>query len=297
MQGNNQLTKLPLALSAASELPVALDPDNGPCVLGIDAAWTAHQPSGISLVQRTTSGWSCLAIAPSYEAFIAQASGQGWDPEQKATGSRPDPAALLQASKQLAGAELSCVSVDMPLATTPITRRRAADTAISSRFGPKGCAVHSPSAERPGAIADQLRAEYAALGYPLHTNGSDQAFPALIECYPHVALLALLKRNYRVPYKVSRSGKYWKAENLTRSERIERLLEQFQAIKDGLDEHIKGIPELIPEPSDVTTLASLKPVEDILDGLICAWIGIEHLQGRTVGLGDDSAAIWIPQQL
>ena len=269
----------------------------GCCVLGIDAAWTAHQPSGIALVQNTVSGWSYLAIAPSYEAFIAQASGQGWDAEQKATGSRPDPAALLQASKQLAGAELSCVSVDMPLATTPITRRRAADTAISSRFGPKGCAVHSPSAERPGAIADQLRTDFAALGYPLHTNGRDQAFPALIECYPHVALLALLKRNYRVPYKVSRSGKYWKAENLTRSERIKRLLEQFQAIKDGLDEHIKGVPDLIPEPSDVTTLASLKPAEDMLDGLICAWIGIEHLQGRTVGLGDDTAAIWIPQQL
>ncbi len=48
----------------------------------------------------------------------------------------------------------------MPLATTPITNRRAADTAISSRFGPKGCAVHSPSAERPGAMADQLRADF-----------------------------------------------------------------------------------------------------------------------------------------
>ena len=264
------------------------------CILGIDAAWTAHQPSGIALVQNTVSGWSCLAIAPSYEAFIAQASGQGWDPEQKATGSRPDPAALLQESKQLAGAELSCVSVDMPLATTPITRRRAADTAISSRFGPKGCAVHSPSAERPGAIADQLRADFAALGYPLQTNGNKQAAPALIECYPHVALLALLKRDYRVPYKMSRSGQYWKAEKLTRSERIERLLEQFRAIKAGLDLHISGIPEFIPEPSEVSTLASLKPVEDMLDGLICAWIGIEHLEGRTVGLGDDTAAIWVP---
>ena len=239
---------LSLALSAASELPVALDPDNGPCVLGIDAAWTAHQPSGISLVQRTTSGWSCLAIAPSYEAFIAQASGQGWDPEQKATGSRPDPAALLQASKQLAGAELSCVSVDMPLATTPITRRRAADTAISSRFGPKGCAVHSPSAERPGAIADQLRAEFAALGYPLHTNGSDQAFPALIECYPHVALLALLKRNYRVPYKVSRSGKYWKAENLTRSERINGCSSNSKPSKTALMNTSKGSRTSSPSP-------------------------------------------------
>ena len=112
-----------------------------------------------------------------------------------------------------------------------------------------------------------------------------------------MALLALLDLNYRVPYKVSRSGKYWKAENLARSERIERLLDQFQDIKAGLEAHICGIPEFIPEPSEVTTLASLKPVEDMLDGLICAWIGIEHLQGRTVGLGDDSAAIWVPQQL
>ena len=272
-------------------------PNNGPCVLGIDAAWTAHQPSGIALVQNTGSGWSCLAVAPSYEAFIAQASGQPWDPQQKATGSRPDPAALLQASQQLAGAEVSCVSVDMPLATSPITSRRAADTAISSRFGPKGCAVHSPSTERPGAIADQLRADFAALGYRLYTNGSEQSAPALIECYPHVDLLALLKRDYRVPYKVSRSGRYWKAEKLTCSERIERLLEQFQAIKTGLNQHISGIPDFIPAPYEVSTLASLKSVEDMLDGLICAWIGIEHLEGRTVGLGDDTAAIWVPQQL
>ena len=273
------------------------DPVNGPCVLGIDAAWTAHQPSGIALVQNTASGWNCLAIAPSYEAFIAQASGQAWDPEQKATGSRPDPAALLQASKQLTGAEVSCVSVDMPLATSPITSRRAADTTISSRFGPKGCAVHSPSAERPGAMADQLRADFDALGVPLHNSGSDQATPSLIECYPHVALLALLKRDYRVPYKVSRSGKYWKAEKLTRSERIERLLDQFRAIRSGLEACISGIPDFIPELSEVKTIASLKPVEDMLDGLICAWVGIEHLEGRTVGLGDDTAAIWVPQTL
>ena len=64
----------------------------------------------------------------------------------------------------------------------------------------------------------ELRADFAALGYPLHTSGSEQSAPALIECYPHVALLALLQRDYRVPYKVSRSGQYW---------RLARLLEQF----------------------------------------------------------------------
>ena len=44
------------------------------------------------------------------------------------------------------------------------------------------------------------------------------------------------------------------------------------------------------------TLTSLKPVEDMLDALICAWIGIEHLENRTVGLGDSTAAIWVPDQ-
>ena len=62
-----------------------------------------------------------------------------------------------------------------------------------------------PTVKRPGAIADQLRADFAALGVS-HTNASKQTTPALIECYPHVALLALLKRDYRVPYKVSRSN-------------------------------------------------------------------------------------------
>ena len=71
-------------------------------------------------MQRTTTGWSCLAVATSYEAFIAQASGRAWDPGQKATGSSPDPETLLQASQQLTGSDVSCVSVDMPLATTAI---------------------------------------------------------------------------------------------------------------------------------------------------------------------------------
>ena len=44
-------------------------------------------------------------------------------------------------------------------------------------------------------------------------------------------------------------------------------------------------------------MTSLKPVEDMLDALICAWIGIEHLEGRTAGLGDATAAIWVPANL
>ena len=266
-------------------------------VLGIDAAWTAHQPSGVALVQRKGRHWQCRALAPSYDSFLGFASGQPQDPATKARGSEPDPKALLQASQQLTGQPVSCVSVDMPLATTPITGRRAADNAVSSRFGPRGCAVHSPSAQRPGAIADRLRGNLATLGCVLHTTSANRELPALIEVYPHVALLALLEREYRVPYKVSRSLQYWRSEQLSPAERITRLLQEFRAIRAGLDQHIAAIPLMIPEASEVKTLASLKPIEDMLDALVCAWMGIEHLQGRSSGLGDSGAAIWVPTSL
>ena len=100
-----------------------------------------------------------------------------------------------------------------------------------------------------------------------------------------------------MPNKVNGSGQHWKAGQLSRSERIERLLEQYQAIKVGLDEHINSISGVIPGPSEVMMRASLKPVEGMLDGLVCAWVSIKHLEGPPVELGNDTAAIWIPQAL
>ena len=83
----------------------------------------------------------------------------------------------------------------------------------------------------------------------------------------------------------------------TVAERIRRLLAEFTAIHQALSQCISAIPLTLPQPHEVTTLSSLKPVEDMLDALICAWIGIEHLEGRTVGLGYATAAIWVPQAL
>lgn len=189
-------------------------------VLGIDAAWTAHQPSGVALVEQSGESSRCLAVAPSYNSFLTLAEGIPVDWQGRPHGSIPEMAALLAAAERIGGRPVDLIAFDMPLSTEPISARRAADRQVSQLFGGRGCAVHSPTAQRPGAIADDIRATLQKLGYPLHVVGDAQGQKGLIEVYPHVALLALLQLPFRFPYKVSRSLQYWKSERLSAAGRI-----------------------------------------------------------------------------
>lgn len=264
-------------------------------MLGIDAAWTAHQPSGVALVKHNSEGWSCVALAPSYASFLALANGTAIDWSARAHGDRPNMAALLEASERLAGRPVDLLAFDVPLSTEPVRSRREADRQVSQQFGNRGCAVHSPMPQRPGTIADDIRESLQRRGYGLRTAMNQSVAGAVIEVYPHVALLALLNRHYRLPYKVSRSQQYWKTEALSVQQRIERLLIQFQLIHAALAQKISGIDLPLPHPGQIQALAALKPLEDCLDALVCAWVGMENLQGRTRPLGDVSAAIWCPE--
>jgi predicted RNase H-like nuclease len=267
---------------------------DGSTVLGIDAAWTEGQPSGVALVQLQSGRWRCLAIAPSYRTFEDLAAGIPLDWGKRPRGSKPSMARLLAAAQKLAGSAVELLAVDMPLATEAINGRREADREVSSVFGSRGCSVHSPGRDRPGRLADHIRSELQVLGYELQTATIHHRGPGVMEVYPHVALLALLQRHYRLPYKVSRSLQYAKGEALSRQERIRRLLVEFRRIDAALQRQIDGMALPLPDAEQVTALAALKPWEDCLDALICAWVGIEHLRGRTRGLGDSSAAIWCP---
>ena len=270
-------------------------PAAGALVLGIDAAWTRHHPSGMALVQKLDQGWRCLAVAPSDAGFLALAEGGRIDWSQKAEAGEASMEALLAAAARLGGRPVDLIAVDMPLSSEPIRARRVADREVSRLFGSRGCAVHSPTKERPGRLADDLRSTLAERGYRLQTADDPAATAGLLEVYPHVALLALLQRDFRLPYKVSRSSQYWREERPTIRTRIERLLQAFGAIHRALDQKIAGITLPLPAAEQVPSLAALKPLEDSLDALICAWVGIEHLHGRTLGLGDSTAAIWCPE--
>ena len=261
-------------------------------ILGIDAAWTEAEPSGVALIQGEGADWDLVCVAPSYDAFVAAGRGTpvDWNAE-RFDGSRPDVEQLLEAARALAAAEPCVVAVDMPMATVPITQRRTADSAISRTFGGRGCSTHSPSSARPGPLGAGLTSQLNAAGFPLATAaGLTEDLPRAIEIYPHPALLFLLRCDRRVPYKVARSSRYWPGSSVT--ERISRLLHQFERIHGALGSVLRGSP--LPLPSIERRLSRLKRFEDALDALVSAWVGSCYATGNASSYGDATAAIWVP---
>ena len=197
------------------------------------------------------------------------------------------------AEELLDGEPVTAISVDMPMSKVPITKRRASDSAVSKKFGGKGCSVHSPSSSKPGKISDQMLEPLVARGYNLAVSKDCKREASIIEVYPHPALLNLLDLDFRLPYKVSNSLKFWPGTSI--NERADRLIAKFNCIYAGLTCVIQGIPNFLPTAPYKGSLASLKRYEDALDALICAWVGACYLDGHAVPYGDDTAAIWVPE--
>lgn len=241
-------------------------------VLGIDAAWTPNGSSGIAFVVPQGRGWRCAHVS----SFVAP------------TGSPTDSPLIRSLLRSRAGRP-AVVAIDIPLSRKSITGRRQADDCVSKEYGGRKCAVHSPTATRPGAISLRTVRGWEADGYQLATT--DRAVgSALIEVYPHTGLLSLLKCKERFPYKVARARTFWKGDTHVRTG---RLLMAFRQILDALERDIEGIDITLPNASQTST-RELKEVEDQLDALVCAWTAIQHIKGRTSALGDASAAIWVP---
>ena len=262
-------------------------------VLGIDAAWTVAQPSGVALLVEGRRRWRCAGVAPSYAAFLGLAAGEPVDWERRAgPGSSPPVAALLAAARALApGCDVAVAAVDMPLAARAIEARRPCDDALSRRFAWYGLGVHSPSPERPGRVSVALRRGFARAGFRLATTRKLDGARHLLEVYPHTALLALLDLDYRLPYKLARARRYWPAAS--RDERRARLLAAWSRILRALRRKLAGAALALPPAAAPTS--RLKRFEDALDALLCAWTGVEFLAGRAAALGDATAAIWSPE--
>jgi len=178
------------------------------------------------------------------------------------------------------------------MARGPILGRRCADREVSGAFGGRGCSTHSPSPERPGLLSEQLRDGFQERGFHLATSVDALTSHALIETYPHPALLSLMNSDYRVPYKVHNTTKYWPDDDMPT--RMNKLLDALRSIRGEFSSEIDGIEFEIPESSK--RFSDLKQIEDRIDALVCAWVGILVLGGEAEPYGDKTAAIWLPQR-
>lgn len=268
-------------------------------ILALDAAWTSTQPSGVALIQKQSdsSNWRCVAVAPSYEDFFGLVDNQPIDWfASRIEGTVPNVPRLLKTASTLVHDSIDLVTVDMPMSTEPILARRVADDAVSREFGNRWCSAHTPNINRPGELGACMSRAFFNCGYQLATVATLNAQTNhLVEVYPHPALLSLLRKDRRVPYKVSKSRKYWPQFNVR--QRIEALLDEFYTIHFAISQKFDGLDLNLPASHDIPTLSKLKRFEDALDALVCAWVGVEYLERRTVALGDEAAAIWCPNDV
>ncbi len=257
-------------------------------VLGIDAAWTATEPSGVALAVETKDGWRLATVDASYGHFLERRDGADLG-LGRPRGATAEAARLIAAVSRLVGQAPDCVAIDMPVGPQPITGRRACDNAISRRYGGRKAAVHSPNAVRPGPISDALRAGFAALGFPVCL-----APPAhgLIEVYPHAALIEFMSEKERRPYKAAKTTTYW--PGLPIDQRHRKLRGVWARIVEALDSRIAGTAAALPVPPEGVRGWALKAFEDKLDAVVCAAVAIAALSGEAVSHGDADGAIWVP---
>jgi len=254
-------------------------------ILGIDAAWTTKNPTGVALLSKNGK---LVTAAPSYSSFLDLSDGVDVDWSRPASPEEGIDAVLLAAARLLPNDPVNVIAIDMPVSKSPITGRRNCDQVVSKDFGANGCGTHSPSLKRPGIVSQRFSAAMDKAGFNLATASESHKGKTYIEVYPHTALLRLMNADYRLPYKQSKRAKYW--PKLSTPQRKQNLLNQWKVIVSRLEGHV-GETRL---PLDGKIC--LKSVEDAIDGVICAWVGYEYSQGRAECMGDDFAAIWTPCQ-
>ena len=270
-------------------------------VLGIDAAWTAHQPSGLALVQAARNRKPrLLAVARSYGEFLGIEGASGLDWQGRVSGAPPDLPALLQTCLRVAGAAPQMIALDIPLGNRPFTGRRACDNAITSAYVARGAGTHSPSEIRPGPISKSLFQQMRHAGYqwlwqsPAAPRAGTNRFFA--ETYPHPAIIELMGLPKRLAYKTSRVQKYW--PEATAAERWRRVCRNLDNLRQALANEIAGVDRMLPPARQIFKLGKrtrLKNFEDALDAVVCAWIGVQILRRRAMAYGDRTGAIWVPR--
>jgi predicted RNase H-like nuclease len=229
-------------------------------IIGLDLAWASRNRSGLCAVEDgRVLGSACLRSDDEIEAWI-----RGW------------------------WADEMLVAIDAPLVVVNRTGRRACECVLAHAFAGERA---GPFPANLTLLRDDVRAR--RLARRLGLGVAPDAFRrrpvrAAIEVYPHPALVVLLDRAQRLPYKAKRG----RALDVRHAAMCDLLR--------GLEDLKRGDP-----PLDVSTSpewprlaetchagiagAALKRLEDELDAYVCAYIGAYHVAWagrRSLTVGD-----------
>lgn len=260
--------------------------------LGIDAAWTVKEPSGISLIH-CNDPHSCdiLRAGRSFDEFISGSI--NWN--EKVTGSEPKLDEIIDCCKEYISLP-NIISIDMPIANYKIETRRFCENQISVTYGGKGASTHSPTKERPGNISVSYFEQLTKLRYVWKTKDSNIIGDSFIEVFPHTAIIEYLNLNYRYEYKVSKKNSYKTWKHLSSEEKNLKLKDNLNYLTSFLSKRVINIYKYLPilRSEENYSMSFLKGYEDLIDSIICSLVGIDYKENDIKGFGDERGTIWVP---
>lgn len=229
-------------------------------VIGVDLAWSSRNRSGLCAVEGDrVLGSTCLTSDDDVEAWIRR-----WDDGELLVG------------------------FDAPLIVRNATGRRACESVIAAGF------ASAHAGPYPGNLT-LLRGDVRAyrLARRLRLGVSPAAVDrrplrAALEVFPHPALVVLLERTERLPYK-PKPGRSLDVRHGAMCELLDGL-EHLKRADPPLDVTAgPDWPRLAETLHARPSGAALKRLEDELDAYVCAYIGLYHLAWagrRSLTVGD-----------
>jgi len=151
----------------------------------------------------------------------------------------------------IAARHANVVAVDAPLRLGNVSGMRACEKEAHRLYGRFDAGCYPSSSKSPfAARTTSFSAGLSALGFPpVHPHDHCQ-----FECFPHILAVEL--------FKLEKIFKYKKG---VRADRVSELRRLKQTMQEKLP--VKGLDRL-PE---IPILGDLKPVEDELDAVLCAY--------------------------
>lgn len=217
--------------------------------IGLDLAWSARNPTGAAVVEGEAQAGALLTTQL-----------LGGDDE------------IIAFVAEHADSTPALVTIDAPLHVPNQTGRRPAEAEISARFARYHAGAHPANRNRlafDGVVrGEALLERLQALGFQHDAEViALQPVRQVVEVYTHPALIAFFDLDRIIQYKARP-----KRSHDHRLDEFRRYQQYLRSLRDA-DPALHNADALLAHDLIFPSKARLKDYEDLLDGVLCAYIG------------------------